>query len=251
VAIRDSAFIDFPFVKDAHVFVDGDNDAFYFRDGHAVVERTVFLNSLDDCIDSASSAGNRELSSLTLRHVVLSNCQHEGLALSGSKGTQRRVLLQDSLVSFTQQGVENGHTPSSHKATIERVVLRHNYVGIRNGDNYPTLDVYGRVHVVNSTFVHNRIPVLDFVEKEHRVHRNDKQNKAIVPKYLYELHNAEVSKKTGLTLLSFQGCVFPLDAEASSEDRREEFALGTSGPYSTFSPSSGLFCGTEHFSVAN
>lgn len=189
VNISHSHFIDFPFTANLSLaFVDGDNDAFYFRGGQARVEHTVFLNALDDGIDSASTTGDGEHSTLTLHHVAIENCQHEGLALSGSKGTQRTVTVENSLITATQQGIENGHTPVKHRALIRNTVLYRNHIALRNGDNYPTLDVFGKVRAEHCLFVYNTIPVLDWVQIDHAKRTN--RNTYYDPKkYQYEVHN--------------------------------------------------------------
>lgn len=170
-------------------YIDGDNDAFYFRGGKAMVQDSVFVNALDDCIDSASSKGDPERSSLTLEHVALINCQHEGVAISSSEGTKRRVVVHRSLVAYTQQAIENGHTSSSHRTTVTDTVLFNNQIGIRNGDNYPTLDSLGMVDVKHSLLLFHVLPVLDWVMKDHSKRNADRPGSATDPKFQYECHN--------------------------------------------------------------
>jgi hypothetical protein len=194
VNISHSHFIDFPFVSNLSLFVDGDNDAFYFRGGEASVSHSVFLNALDDGIDSASSAGDPDHSKLHLHHVAIENCQHEGVALSSSKGTQRTVTIDNSLITETQQGIENGHTAVKHKALVRNTVLYRNHIALRNGDNYPTLDVFGKVRVEHSFLVHNMIPVLDWVEIDHSK-KTTRKTYYDPNKYQYEVHNPHLESQ--------------------------------------------------------
>ncbi|CUI11721.1 transmembrane protein, putative [Bodo saltans] len=221
INISYSHFMDFPFVSNLSLaFVDGDNDAFYFRGGHASVTHSVFLNALDDGIDSASTTGDAEHSTLTLNHVAIENCQHEGVALSGSKGTQRTVTIENSLITVTQQAIENGHTPIKHRALVRNTVLYRNHIAIRNGDNYPTLDVFGKVRAEHCLLIANSIPVLDWVEIDHSKRTN--RNTYYDPKrYAYEVHNPllgesshESSADVMLPLLTLADCL--IDQKSSS-----------------------------------
>lgn len=150
-------------------FRDEDNDGFYFRDGAANIRDSVIFGSRDDCIDTASSKSNKETPSrLIIENTLLANCQHEGIALSGSVGAApRSVQLIDSTVKFAQQGIENGHTPSSHSTFLEGVNIEDCGIGIRLGDNY-VLDVDGPLEVGSDVALHRcEMPFLNLL-REHK-----------------------------------------------------------------------------------
>jgi hypothetical protein len=148
-------------------FVDRDNDGFYFRGGHGRVTESVIVNTLDDCIDSASSKGDSVRSSLSISDSVIANCQHEGIALSASAGTHRDVTIDNTLIAFTQQGIENGHTPATHMAMAQRVTFVGNQIGARHGDNYE-LEIKGKFDVVEAVFRNNNMDVLNAVMRNIR-----------------------------------------------------------------------------------
>ncbi|ORC87813.1 putative transmembrane protein [Trypanosoma theileri] len=147
------------------LYVDGDNDGLYLRGGKVQLQRVVVMNTLDDCIDSASSASKsvddkiKDSTQLTIDGNVLQNCLHEGIALSSSAGTLREVIVKNTIISDVQQGVENGHSDSGHQAFLNDVLFRRTQVALRHGDNYP-LPVEGRILVANTIFVNNSINVL-------------------------------------------------------------------------------------------
>jgi hypothetical protein len=143
---------------DPAAFVDEDNDGFYFRDGTAALRDSVIVGARDDCIDSASSkkAASRD-SSLTIERTVLALCQHEGVALSGSAGTRRRVRVANATILWAQQGVENGHTPEGHVALIEGTTIAGCGTAVRLGDNY-ALPVQGRVTLRGGLVAPSKLP---------------------------------------------------------------------------------------------
>lgn len=250
VNISHAHFMDVPFTSTPEMYIDGDNDAFYFRGGHAVVEHTVFLNALDDCIDSASTTGDAEHSTLTLRHVAIENCQHEGVALSGSKGTRRTVTIENSLVSHCQQGIENGHTPVKHMAQITNTVFTDNHIAVRNGDNYPTLDVFGKVELDRCLLTRNTMPVLDWVQIDHgrKTHRDTFFNPKM---YHYECHNpllvdhedAQVGGTVLVPLVSLKNCIIDDGddgrATLSTDGQQNDDAVEVPGTYRSYAtPSS-------------
>jgi hypothetical protein len=137
LSVHSSAFIDIPHSHyEYSTFRDEDNDGLYFRGGHAEVVGCVIANTADDGIDSASNRNDPMPSSLTIRNTVISNIQHEGIALSGSAGAHRTVVVEDVVIEGCQQGIENGHSPNTHHATLRRVLLIGNQIGIRYGDDY-------------------------------------------------------------------------------------------------------------------
>ena len=146
-------------------FVDHDNDGFYFRGGKAVLANSVIVNTMDDCIDSASSRGDKSVSTLEVLNSVISNCLHEGIALSGSTHTKRTVTVTKSIIQYAQQGVEMGYSPKTHEAVLRHTTIRHCQVGVRIGDNY-RLAVEGDMALDDCVMEGNAIHVLRAVRKE-------------------------------------------------------------------------------------
>jgi hypothetical protein len=158
-------------------FRDDDNDGFYFRDGVAHVRDTVVYGARDDCVDTASSKNNRDLPAtrLIIENSLLANCQHEGLALSGSVGAANRtVQILDSTIKFAQQAIENGHSPAAHSTLVEGVNIEDCGVGVRLGDNY-VLDVDGPLEVGADVAIHRcQMPFLNLLRTHrHRVWQVD------------------------------------------------------------------------------
>jgi hypothetical protein len=176
ITISGSVFANFMLRPATKQFVDRDNDGFYFRGGHAHVDSCTFVNMLDDCIDTASSK-NTPPSDLTIENTVLANCQHEGIALSASVGTKRTVTVSNTLIAWTQQGVENGYTPDSHVANLTRVTFVGNQLALRYGDNYD-LEVAGKLNLRRCRFLNNHVDVLNFVK---RLYKEDAPRHREVP----------------------------------------------------------------------
>lgn len=167
-----TAFTDFPFVSEDFKFADEDNDGIYVRGGLSLINNTVIGNALDDGIDSACNKNDPQESQITIDNTFVFNCQHEGIAISGSQGATRFMHVSHSLVRGCQQGIENGHSPSTHYATIYKSILHANQVGMRYGDDYP-LEVSGSIQGDHVLFVDNTVPYLDYVKKEHKeAHHN-------------------------------------------------------------------------------
>lgn len=161
------AFTDYPFVSGAFAFADDDNDGLYVRGGTALINAAMIGNALDDGIDSACNKNDPDTSSLTVANSHIFNCQHEGVALSGSAGATRFARVAHSLVHGCQQGVENGHSPSSHYSTLYKVITAGNQIGLRFGDDYP-LEVAGGLVAERCAFVDNVAPYIDHVKSEHK-----------------------------------------------------------------------------------
>ncbi|KAH9599237.1 hypothetical protein LSM04_000849 [Trypanosoma melophagium] len=151
-----------------NIYVDGDNDGLYLRGGEVKLQRVVVMNTLDDCVDSASEAsktinGKSKVSThLIIDGNILQNCLHEGIALSSGAGALRGVIVKNTIISDVQQGVENGHSDSGHQVILSDVLFRRTQVALRHGDNYP-LPVEGRILVTNTLFVNNSVNVLNEV----------------------------------------------------------------------------------------
>eukprot|EP00658_Telonema_sp_P-2_P018106 TRINITY_DN17099_c0_g1_i1.p1 TRINITY_DN17099_c0_g1~~TRINITY_DN17099_c0_g1_i1.p1 ORF type:complete len:183 (-),score=31.99 TRINITY_DN17099_c0_g1_i1:170-718(-) len=101
---------------------------------------------------------------------------------SGSVGAHRTVVIEDVVIEGCQQGVENGHSPDTHHATLRRVLLLGNQIGVRHGDDYK-LAVDGRLEGEDVIFmataapphiaipgIGNTVPYADIVLSEMRKH---------------------------------------------------------------------------------
>eukprot|EP00758_Cryptobia_borreli_P019344 Tbor_TRINITY_DN8359_c0_g1::TRINITY_DN8359_c0_g1_i1::g.21069::m.21069 len=153
ITMQYSIVADIPFVSTSRdgviafqKFIDEDNDGCYFRGGAALFDHSIIANTRDDGIDSASNKNDpANPSFLVLSNSIISGCQHEGIALSGSSHSKRLVFVSRTVIQLCQQGIENGHTPlynpyeEGHLTKIRDVVLLDNQVSIRHGDDYNLL----------------------------------------------------------------------------------------------------------------
>ena len=267
ITLRDSHILDIPYNnRNYAAFVDKDNDGFYFRGGHAVMERCVVGYALDDGIDSAASSGDVSKSSLNILQSVITSCQHEGIALSSSEGTMREVVIEDTVVSFCQQGVENGHTGDMHTATLHRLLLENNHIGLRHGDNYD-LDVLGTVTARNSTFRWNDYNVLSYSIREHsgrrgKGRRRNDDNSAMIA----GIHNPLVGHlgaaggldadrgdqrpTQALPRVFLDRCKLTSRQETSSDTNiltPGKLSAKKSGTMSVLQEDVGNLCGTQHY----
>jgi hypothetical protein len=286
VDINSSHIVDVPYNnRNFGAFVDKDNDGFYFRGGTARMYKTVIAYALDDGVDSASSTGDSFESSLTILSSIVAGCQHEGIALSSSEGTTRRVVVTDSVVRRCQQGIENGHTSSTHVAILTDLQLEDNHVGVRHGDNY-NLDTNGIVQIIDTTFKYNDINILSYSIREHvhwlRGHGSKRKGLPTDPKSvvagifnplvgsIYTGPNMElvVKKKVDNLTQSKAAKIFvqncSLGQPASSDDDREDHGYshrqrrssegGRKKPVehlSSMQSDQGVQCGEHHFLVTS
>lgn len=251
IIVNSSHVIDVPYTNNNFdEFVDGDNDGFYFRGGSAIFDNSVIMNTLDDGIDSATTAKDPTRSILTIRKSFISNIQHEGVALSSSKGTSRQVTISDSIVSRCQQGIENGHSSSQHHTTISKTIFAENHIGFRHGDNYP-LDVFGAVQLVDPAFLYNEMHVLNHVRKEQMLRGNAPRVFSIYNPALGLTINGTftVTPKIFMTRPVFAD-VPPVEGRSVKAPVRFPMQRRASAPnVSSFILGSGSICGSQHFEV--
>jgi hypothetical protein len=139
--------------NDDGVFVDDDNDGFYFADVpsdpevNSSVENTFIITGKDDAID-------HNLARLEIRNCWLEGFMHEGVA--GSNGNW--VTVFNTVVKNCEQGIEAGY--GSPDVTVDHCVVVDNDVGIRFGDSYDwgcegTMTVTNTILFNNDDNIHN------------------------------------------------------------------------------------------------
>lgn len=128
--VNDSAFIECP--DDSINFVNGDNDALYFVSGVQAITNTLIGWTKDDAVDCGGSG----YGTLYFQSCWFESTFHEGNALSGYKN----VYPKDSVYIGCGQGFEDGYnSPTGH---LDHCLITDNQIGIRHGDNYPSIGNY-------------------------------------------------------------------------------------------------------------
>ncbi|MHC1765539.1 MAG: hypothetical protein AB9869_14760 [Verrucomicrobiia bacterium] len=125
VALRDSAFIEFP--ADDGFFADDDNDALYFTEGTHTITDCLVGWAKDDGIDAGSGGAGE----VTVTGCWIESCFHEGLAWSGSG---RIARVRDTVLINCGQGIEAGW--DNPDVLAEGCLAAGNGIGARFGDNY-------------------------------------------------------------------------------------------------------------------
>jgi hypothetical protein len=149
--VNDSAFIECP--DDSINFVNGDNDALYFVSGTQSFTNTLVGWTKDDAID----CGGNGYGTLTFQSCWFESVFHEGNALSGYKN----VFGKDSVYIGCGQGHEDGyHSPTGR---LDHCLLTANQIGVRHGDNYPSIGNYdGNVGATNSILLYNHHDIFGY-----------------------------------------------------------------------------------------
>jgi hypothetical protein len=101
---------------------------------------------------------------LTVDHVLIENCAHEGVALSCLGAEPKSATLRHLVVTGCQQGVELGFSDVALQADLSLSTVTGNAVGVRIGDNYGWATA-GRLTVRDSVVSGNGRDVWNF----HRV----------------------------------------------------------------------------------
>jgi hypothetical protein len=151
VHVRHSHVLDIP--NDDGIFVDDDNDGFYFWNVHesgepSKVEYTHIITGKDDGIDHNEAR-------LEINHSWIEDFMHEGVA--GSSANWVRVF--NTVVRGCEQGIEAGY--GSPNVFVDHCVVVGNKVGIRFGDSYDW-GCTGRMTVTNTIVADNQDNVLNF-----------------------------------------------------------------------------------------
>ncbi|HMJ65008.1 MAG TPA: hypothetical protein VK615_06630, partial [Candidatus Binatia bacterium] len=149
--VNDSAFIECP--DDSVNFVDGDNDALYFVSGSQSFTNSLFGWTKDDGIDSGGSG----FGTLTYQSCWFEATVHEGNSLSGYKN----VFTRDTVYIGCGQGLEDGYDAPTGR--VDHCLFSVNQVGLRHGDNYPSIGNYdGRLTASNSIVIHNHRDIFGY-----------------------------------------------------------------------------------------
>ncbi len=152
VTITNTYVLDIP--NDDGVFVDDDNDGFYFADISSEsnepsrVENCFFITGKDDAIDHNKAK-------LEIKDCWLEDFMHEGVA--GSNGNW--VQIYNTVVKNCEQGIEAGYgTPS---VFVDHCVLVDNDIGLRFGDSYDW-GCSGKMIVENTIVFDNKDNIYNF-----------------------------------------------------------------------------------------
>jgi hypothetical protein len=137
-------------------FVDGDNDGLYIVGGFTHISRSVISGAKDDGIDSGTGSGGV----LVLQQCWIERCFHEGIALSNNGEGAKLVLVQQSVITGCQQGVELGFSTARMLVRLDRLLLMDNMVGCRYSDNYGWL-TEGLVWCTDTAFMGNQQDVMN------------------------------------------------------------------------------------------
>jgi len=145
VSITNSHILDIP--NDDGIFVDDDNDGFYFAnvmDGAeepSRIENSFVITGKDDAID-------HNLARLEVNRCWLEGFMHEGVA--GSNGNYVRVF--NTVVKNCERGIEAGYT--TPRVIVDHCVVVDNDFGLCFGDSYER-GCYGSLDATNSILFNN------------------------------------------------------------------------------------------------
>jgi hypothetical protein len=149
--VTDSAFIECP--SDTAAFVDGDNDALYLVSGDHGFTNTLFGWTKDDGVDSGGSGTAK----LRYQSCWFESIFHEGNSLSGAKD----MMARDTVYLDCGQGLEDGY--DAPVGVADHCLFVANQVGVRHGDNYPSIGRYdGRITATNCLILNNHRDVFGF-----------------------------------------------------------------------------------------
>lgn len=135
------------------IFVDDDNDGFYFFDVHnsgipSTVKNCVFINGKDDGIDHNNAI-------LEVSYCWIEGFDHEGIACSNGN----TISIFNSVISGCEQGIEAGY--GKPQVYVDHCVLLDNDTGLRFGDSYDW-GCSGQMNVLNSILYNNHDNILNF-----------------------------------------------------------------------------------------
>lgn len=140
--------------NDDGVFIDDDNDCFYFYGAFpnsnepSIIENSVLISGKDDSIDHNGT-------NLKISNCWIENFFHEGIACSN----QNFVEIINTLVKGCEQGIEAGYgSPQVH---VDHCVSVENEVGLRFGDSYTT-GCSGQMSVINTIVYGNNDNIKNF-----------------------------------------------------------------------------------------
>jgi len=129
--------------NDDHIFIDDDNDGFYFsgnteaEDNFSVLDSCVVMTTKDDGIDHNGAK-------LTVKNSWIEDCTHEGVACSN----ENYARISNTVVKGCEQGIEAGY--GKPDVFVDHCVLLENKVGLRFGDNYDWGPSRGTITTKNS-----------------------------------------------------------------------------------------------------
>jgi len=152
VQISNSYVLDIP--NDDTIFIDDDNDGFYFADVYpdsdepSRVENCYIITGKDDAIDHNKAR-------LEINNCWLEDFIHEGIA--GSNGNW--VKVYNTVVKNCEQGIEAGY--GNPDVFINHCVLVDNDIGLRFGDSY-NWGCWGRMIVENTIVFNNKDNIYNF-----------------------------------------------------------------------------------------
>lgn len=151
VHIDRSHVLDIP--NDDGIFVDDDNDGFYFYEVHrsgapSWVDNTVIMTGKDDAIDHNGAQ-------LEVRNSWLEGFTHECVAASNTNA----VRIFNTVVRGCGQGIEAGY--GAPTVVVEHSVVVDNGVGVRFGDDYEA-ETLGKITVTHSILYDNDDNILNF-----------------------------------------------------------------------------------------
>ena len=152
VNIANTYVLDIP--NDDGIFVDDDNDGFYFADVSSEteepsrVENCFIITGKDDAIDHNKAR-------LEINNCWLEDFMHEGVA--GSSANWVRVY--NTIAKNCEQGIEAGY--GSPNVFVDHCVLVDNDVGLRFGDSYDW-GCSGKMIVQNTIVFNNKDNIYNF-----------------------------------------------------------------------------------------
>lgn len=127
VLVSNTHVIDIP--NGDGVFVDDDNDGFYFNSVHpqaetpSLVRDSFVITGKDDAIDHNGAI-------LEIRNCWLEGFSHEGVAASN----ENWVRIYNTVIRGCEQGIEAGY--GRPRVLVDHCVVVENGVGLRFGDSY-------------------------------------------------------------------------------------------------------------------
>ena len=145
VTISDTYVLDIP--NDDGVFVDDDNDGFYFLEMYpaaekpSVVENCYIITGKDDGIDHNGAW-------LNVNDCWIEGWMHEGVAASNAN----QITVYNTLIKECEQGIEAGY--GNPLVKVDHCVVVDNDVGLRFGDSYDWGSA-GQMTVTNTILYNN------------------------------------------------------------------------------------------------